>query len=51
VFGDTITFCAPVSIMPLWSSPLTTELDIGTLLGTVILSSQQYEVHVPHPMR
>src|SRR5262249_16021675 len=26
VFGDTITFCAPVSIMPLWSSPVILDL-------------------------
>ena len=26
VFGDTITFCAPVSMMPLWSSPVILDL-------------------------
>jgi hypothetical protein len=26
VFGDTIAFCAPVSIMPLWSSPVILDL-------------------------
>ena len=26
VFGDTVAFCAPVSIMPLWSSPVILDL-------------------------
>jgi hypothetical protein len=26
VFGDTIHFCAPVSLMPLWSSPVILDL-------------------------
>jgi hypothetical protein len=26
VFGDTINFCAPVSLIPLWSSPVILDL-------------------------